>query len=92
MGIEWAFYIDINFILLILVLISLTAYMVISPDLCCASIIAFPDSPKKSCRNAFLKTSSMLIGWMRANLIGGTIEGVSVIIFLNIMNVPGAWL
>jgi len=34
----------------------------------------------------------MLIGWMRANLIGGTIEGVSVIIFLNIMNVPGAWL
>ena len=33
----------------------------------------------------------MLIGWMRANLIGGSIEGVSVIIFLNIMNVPGAW-
>jgi predicted PurR-regulated permease PerM len=33
----------------------------------------------------------MLIGWMRANLIGGAIEGISVIIFLSIMNVPGAW-
>ena len=28
---------------------------------------------------------------MRSNLIGGSIEAVSVIVFLNILNVPGAW-
>ena len=33
----------------------------------------------------------MLIGWMRANLIGGVIQGVAVIVFLSIMKVPGAW-
>ncbi len=79
--------------LLILVLISLTAYMVISPrPLLRFYLSLFPISLRNNAENAFLKTSSMLIGWMRANLIGGTIEGVSVIIFLNIMNVPGAWL
>ena len=28
---------------------------------------------------------------MRANLIGGVIQGIAVIVFLSIMKVPGAW-
>jgi len=78
--------------LLVLVLISLTAYMVISPrPLLHFYLSLFPMRLRNNAENAFVKSSHMLIGWMRANLIGGTIEGVSVIIFLNIMNVPGAW-
>ena len=34
----------------------------------------------------------MLIGWVRANLIGGTIAAILVTIFLTIMHVPGAWI
>jgi predicted PurR-regulated permease PerM len=33
----------------------------------------------------------MLQGWMRANLIAGVVEAVAVVIFLNLMKVPGAW-
>jgi predicted PurR-regulated permease PerM len=78
--------------LLFLVLISLTAYMVISPrPLLRFYLSIFPGRLRNHAEGAFVKTSRMLIGWMRANLIGGTIQAVSVIIFLNIMNVPGAW-
>jgi predicted PurR-regulated permease PerM len=51
----------------------------------------FPQQHRDNAENALIKTSFMLIGWMRANLIGGAIEGISVVVFLNIMNVPGAW-
>ena len=78
--------------LLFLVLISLTAYMVIYPrPLLRFYLSLFPLQHREKAESAFIKSSFMLIGWMRANLIGGTIEGVIVIIFLNIMNVPGAW-
>ena len=77
---------------LFLVLISLTAYMVIYPrPLLRFYLSLFPIHQREKAENAIVKTSFMLIGWMRSNLIGGTIEGVSVIIFLTIMNVPGAW-
>ncbi len=79
-------------LLLFLVLVSLTAYMVIYPrPLLRFYLSLFPQHKRDKAENAFVKSSLMLIGWMRANLIGGAIAGVSVIIFLNIMNVPGAW-
>jgi len=79
-------------LLLFLVLVSLTAYMVIYPrPLLRFYLSLFPQHQRDKAENAFVKSSFMLIGWMRANLIGGAIEGVSVIIFLSIMNVPGAW-
>lgn len=40
---------------------------------------------------ALLHTSTMLIGWVKANLIGGTIEAILTTAFLSIMGVPGAW-
>lgn len=79
-------------VLLFLVLISLTAYMVIYPrPLLRFYLSLFPRNQREKAENAFVKTSFMLIGWMRANLIGGTIQGISAIVFLSIMNVPGAW-
>jgi predicted PurR-regulated permease PerM len=78
--------------LLFLVLVSLTAYMVIYPrPLLRFYLSLIPYEQRDKAENAFVKSSFMLIGWMRANLIGGAIQGVSVIIFLSIMNVPGAW-
>jgi putative permease len=79
-------------VLLFLVLISVTAYMVIYPrPLLRFYLSLFPQRSRQNAQNAFVKSSFMLRGWMRANLIGGAIQGVAVIIFLNIMKVPGAW-
>ena len=78
--------------LLLLVIISLTAYMVIAPaPLLRFYLSLFPNRLRDNAANAFTKTSGMLIGWMRSNLIGGTIEAVTVTVVLSIMNVPGAW-
>jgi putative permease len=79
-------------LVLFLVLISLTAYMVIYPrPLLRFYLSLFPYHQRENAENAFAKTAHMLIGWMRANLIGGSIEGAGVVVFLSIMNVPGAW-
>ena len=75
-----------------LVIISLTAYMVISPaPLLRFYLSLFPIRLRDNAVIAFAKASRMLIGWMRSNLVGGSIEAVGVIVFLNIMKVPGAW-
>lgn len=46
---------------------------------------------RKKAEKAILHTSEMLIGWIKANLIGGGILSVFTTTFLSIMNVPGAW-
>lgn len=79
-------------LLMFLVFISATAYMVVYPrPLLRFYLSLFPLRLRQNAQNAFIKSSFMLIGWMRANLIGGIIQGVAVIIFLSIMQVPGAW-
>jgi putative permease len=79
-------------ILFFLVLVGLTAYMVIYPrPLLRFYLSLFPLLHRDKAQNAFVKTSFMLTGWMRSNLIGGVIEGACTVVFLNLMNVPGAW-
>ncbi len=51
----------------------------------------FDVEKREKAQNALMHTSKMLIGWIRANLIGGTIEAVCSTIFLSVMGVPGAW-
>ena len=51
----------------------------------------FSASSRIKAERALINTSIMLIGWMRANLIGGTIAAILVTTFLTIMHVPGAW-
>lgn len=45
---------------------------------------------KRKAVKAFQDASIMLIGWFRANLIGGSIEAVLTAITLSFLNVPGA--
>ena len=79
-------------VLLFLLLISLIIYMVLYPrPLLEFYLSLFPFSQRDKATNAYVKTATMIRGWMRANLIGGAVEAVSVVIFLNLMNVPGAW-
>jgi putative permease len=75
-----------------LLLGSLTIYMVLYPrPLLQLYLSLFPVLQRSKAANVFTKTSSMLRGWMRANLIGGAVEAIAVILFLSIMKVPGAW-
>jgi putative permease len=50
----------------------------------------FPESKHEKATNALLNTSTMLVGWIRANIIGGAIRAVCMTAFLNYMGVPGA--
>ncbi len=52
----------------------------------------FPPAKREKAQNALIHTSTMLNGWIKANLIGGSIEAVCTTVFLSIMEVPGAWL
>lgn len=51
----------------------------------------FAVNRREKAQNALLHTSTMLQGWIRSNLIGGSIQAVCTTIFLSILNVPGAW-
>jgi putative permease len=51
----------------------------------------FAPAKRDKAKNALLNTSVMLNGWIKSNLIGGSIDAVCVTVFLSIMNVPGAW-
>lgn len=50
----------------------------------------FPVSKREQAENAIKHTSVMLVGWMKSNLIGGSVEAVLVYLFLSYMDVPGA--
>lgn len=82
----------VGYILIIVVFISIVAYMVTNPRPLLELYLSIfrPENREKAAR-ALSKTSIMLIGWMRANLIGGGIEAACVVGFLNIIHLPGAW-
>ena len=82
----------IGYILVFIVFISMVVYIVLNPEPLVETYLnLFPLRNRDKAANALTNASTMLVGWMRANLIGGTIEAVSVIVFLNFMNVQGAW-
>jgi predicted PurR-regulated permease PerM len=79
-------------VLVIVVFISMVAYMVINPKpLLELYLSVFQPEKRDRAARALSKSSIMLIGWMRANLIGGGIEAACVVGFLNIIHLPGAW-
>ena len=72
---------------------SIVGYAVSRPRPLLEIYYSFFDIEKREkAQIALLHTGKMLIGWIRANLIGGSIEAVCSTIFLSILNVPGAWL
>lgn len=79
-------------VLIVIVFISMVAYMVANPrPLFELYLLMFPPSQRDKATIAFSRISVMVRGWMRSNLIGGFINGALVTIFLNIMDVPGAF-
>jgi len=83
----------ITFILVGILFISMVVYAVIHPrPLLQLYFSFFPQRQLDRAQKALQHTSVMLIGWIRANIIGGTIRAVLMTIFLSMMNVPGAML
>lgn len=82
----------LGYVLVIIVFISMVVYAVTNPrPLAELYLSIFPPAHRDKAVSALTKTSVMLVGWIRANLIGGSIEAVMVTAFLSFMNVPGAW-
>ncbi|HZF66085.1 MAG TPA: AI-2E family transporter, partial [Chitinophagaceae bacterium] len=79
-------------ILLMILFISMVVYAVFNPKpLLQLYFSFFPSTKHTKATRALAKTSVMLLGWIRANLIGGGIRAVCMTIFLSLMNVPGAF-
>lgn len=82
----------IGSILVIIVFLSLVIYMVLAPRPLIETYLSFFSAENRDkATRALTKTSIMLTGWMRANVIGGAMEAVAVTIVLSVLNVPGAF-
>lgn len=79
-------------VFLFILFICIIAYTVARPaPLLEIYFSLFNFDKREKAQKALLHTSTMLIGWVKANLIGGTIEAILTTTFLSIMGVPGAW-
>ena len=79
-------------LLVVIVFVSMVAYMVTSPKpMFELYLLSFPPTKRDKATVAFTRISMMISGWMRSILIGGSINAVAATIFLNIMGVPGAF-
>jgi predicted PurR-regulated permease PerM len=82
----------ISSLLIFIIFISMVIYAVIKPrPLLQIYFSMFAPEKRDKAKNALHKTAVMLNGWIKSNLIGGTIDAACVTAFLSIMNVPGAW-
>ncbi|QEC57985.1 AI-2E family transporter [Flavisolibacter ginsenosidimutans] len=79
-------------LLILIVFISIVVYMVMNPrPLLEIYLSLFQIENRGKAARALSKSSLMIIGWMRANLVGGGVAASCVVGFLNIMHIPGAW-
>lgn len=79
-------------LLVVIVFISMVAYMVTSPrPMFELYLLSFPPAKRDKATIAFTRISLMISGWMRSILIGGMVNSVAATIFLNLMGVPGAF-
>jgi predicted PurR-regulated permease PerM len=79
-------------VLIVILFFSMVVYAVTNPrPLVELYLSFFAPGERGKASAALMKISVMLVGWIRANLIGGSIEAVLVTAFLSFMNVPGAW-
>ncbi len=72
--------------------ISMVVYAVTNPrPLLQLFFSFFPASKHDKATIAMQNASTMIIGWMKSNVIGGGIKAVCITVFLSIMDVPGAF-
>jgi putative permease len=83
----------IGLVIILIVFFSMVIYAVVNPrPLLEVYFSLFSDKNREKAQRALMHSSEMLIGWVRANLIGGAIAAVLVTVFLTILGVPGAWI
>jgi len=83
----------LGLVIILIIFFSMVIYAVVNPrPLLEVYFSLFSDKNREKAQRALMHSSEMLIGWVRANLIGGAIAGVLVTAFLTIMGVPGAWI
>jgi putative permease len=81
----------VSFILILIFFCSMVVYAVTNPKPLLQTYFGlFRPSKQEKATEALVRSSTMLIGWFKANLIGGTIRAVCVTLFLSWMNVPAA--
>jgi putative permease len=81
----------VTMLLVIILFISMVVYAVTSPRPLLQLYFSFFPRQQEQATEALRNASIMLNGWIRSNIIGGSIRGTCIIIFLSIMGVPGAW-
>jgi predicted PurR-regulated permease PerM len=83
----------LGLVIVLIVFFSMVIYAVANPrPLLEVYFSLFADRNREKAQRALMHSSEMLIGWIRANLTGGTIAAILVTVFLSIMHVPGAWI
>ncbi|HEY1114946.1 MAG TPA: AI-2E family transporter [Chitinophagaceae bacterium] len=82
----------ISGLIVFILFLSIVVYSVVNPrPLVQIYFSLFRPARRDKAQRALVNTSNMLVGWMRSDLIAGSIEAVTTTIFLTFMNVPGAW-
>ncbi len=81
----------LGIILIAIFFFSMVIYAVTNPrPLLQLYFSFFPLHKHQRATIALQNASTMIIGWMKSNIIGGGIKAVCITLFLTIMNVPGA--
>ena len=82
----------ISSVFLLIMYFSIVAYMLISPEPLIETYLTFfSEKNRPKAARALAKSSIMMTGWMKSNLIVGVIEGTAIYFFLSYMDVPGVW-
>ncbi|MCU7552321.1 AI-2E family transporter [Chitinophagaceae bacterium LB-8] len=82
----------LSFLFLMIIFTWIIIFSVMNPRPLLKTYYSFwPIERREKAQNALLHTSTMLQGWVRSNLIGGSIQAVCTTIFLSLLHVPGAW-
>ncbi|MHB8994998.1 MAG: AI-2E family transporter [Armatimonadota bacterium] len=75
----------------LIILIAMVIYMLSNPRPQLKGLLAlFPEHLRDPMANAFSRSETMVVGWVRSNLVVGGVEGTAAGIFLTLMGVPGA--
>lgn len=82
----------ISAVFLTIMFLSVVIYMLINPaPLIETYLTLFSKDKRMKAARALARASKMVVGWMYANVIVGSIEAVLVFFFLSFMGVPGVW-
>lgn len=78
-------------IVILFIMSVLVLYMLANPrPLVRSYLLIFPEHLRLQAARAAARSSTMVVGWLRSNLIVGAIDGIAAGIFLSLMGVPAA--